>query len=647
MSKLPVILVLTLLSGLSACLLRAQEAFTCRGNYYLAITDGAVLTTVYEVVIDSTAGKVAFAPLSAGTSGADLNGLGYRYSDNFIYGVNSETLELYRVGKDGIAHLLRALEPNRYLRYVAGDVSPDGRYLVLVGNNSFHDVAMIFIDLDSPVYEYRELRLKGPEVRSADVAFDPVTGRLYGFDGIRHRLVTYDINTGEVKADFPPTTEAVLMGGLFFDTFGRLYGYGEAPGENAQRAFYSIDKTTGIVKRETNGPPASRNDGCSCPYTVALQEIVDAEEAIPCMATPIRIEIANASRSDQRGLRLEQHFPETFRIIAIDNPLGGKLTAGGPGANFFTLDDLTVPLGRHEVIITVELAAGASGDYALQATLSGLPEQLGETALSDNPATLAPQDPTPLTVGQLRVDFSKVNTRICSGDSLILDPRVPDASYRWSDGSTAPTFTVVQAGTYAVTVSNGCATVEETITVSGIGFRMDLGPERVTEPGDAVLLLPDIAPSSRGLAYSWGSSDGPMPCADCSELSVSPISDTWYSLTVTDTAGCFVTDSVLVRVIQDRRVFFPNAFSPNDDGINDVFFPQSKRAATLLDFRVFDRWGNLLFENKEGHTNDPAHGWDGRFRGKPLQNSVYYYLAQIRFPDGMIAAFQGEVEIVK
>ena len=647
MKKPPFIIGLILLLGLAALPLGGQEAFTCRGNYYLAITDGAVMTTVYEVVIGAAAGQVAFDPLSEGTSGADLNGLGYRYSDNFIYGVNAETLELYRVGKDGTAVRLAALTPNRYLRFVAGDVSPDGRYLVLVGNNSFHDVAMIFIDLNSPNYEYRELRLSGPEVRSADVAFDPASGRLYGFDGILHRLVTYDVNTGEVKADFPPTPEATLMGGLFFDTFGHLYGYGAAPGANAQQTFYSIDKATGAVVRETNGPPASRNDGCSCPYTVALRETVEAEQVIPCTELPVRLEIANTSKEVQRGLRLEQRFPETFRIVDIETSLDGALAAGGPGASHFTLEDLTVPLGRHELLVTVELSADATGDYAFQAVLSGLPAQLGEVTLSDNPETLEPQDPTTLTVGELRVDFSKVDTRICSGGQLVLDPGVPGASYRWSDGSTEPTFTVTEAGAYAVTVSTGCETVEESITISGIGFRLDLGPDRQTEPGDALVLRPDIAPSAGGLAFAWSSSGDPPSCADCSEVSVAPLTDTWYSLTATDAAGCSTSDSVLVRVIQDRRVFIPNAFSPNGDGVNDLFYLQSRRAETFLDLSVFDRWGNLLFHRPDGYTNDPSQGWDGRFRGKMLGAGVYYYRVAVRFPDGGVEGFEGEVEMVR
>lgn len=632
------------LTGYALC---GQEAFICRGNYYLALTDGPGFTTVYEVSIDPGTGKAVFDPLSVGTSGTDFNAMGYRYSDNYIYGVNSGNLELYRLGTDGVAHTLKAPGFNPYFLYVAGDVSPDGKNLVVVGTNPFQDEVLVFIDLASKNFEYRELKLSGLDVRCADIAFDPIDGRLYGFDGIHHRLVIYDTHTGEVKSDFPPTSKAVLMGGLFFDPFGNLFGYGLLPGENAQQAFFSIDKFTGAVELETIGPPASRNDGCSCPYTIGLRESVDPVEVIACTEVPVIIEIANTSGEEQKGLRLEQTFPESFVIIDIDNPLGGNLVAGGPGANSFTIEELSVPLGKHEVIITLELQADARGSYELQATLSGLPKMLGEVVVSDNPLTLVQDDSTAISVKGLTVDFSEVNTQICTGEGIVLDPGIRGFSFLWSDGSTGPTLTVTQGGTYSVTVSSGCETVENTFTVDGIGFQVELGPDLQIELGEGLSIRPEITPPSSELTFSWTSSGGAVPCAECFEPFVEPHFDTWYFLTASDAAGCFVTDSVLVEVIKDRNVFIPDAFSPNGDGINDYFYLQSKQPLAVLDFKVFDRWGNLLFENADFYTNDFSQGWNGLFKGTPLNGGVFFYTAIVRFLDDVEMEFKGEVSIVR
>ena len=78
--------------------LQAQGPFICEGNYYLALTNGTAFTTVYEVEIDTSTGDIVFDALSSGTSGGDLNAIGYRYSDNYIYGINSDDFALYRVG---------------------------------------------------------------------------------------------------------------------------------------------------------------------------------------------------------------------------------------------------------------------------------------------------------------------------------------------------------------------------------------------------------------------------------------------------------------------------------------------------------------------------------------------------------------------
>lgn len=626
--------------------IQAQESFVCQGDFYLAITDGAVFTTVYTVGIDSDFGTVDFQPLNLTTTGKDLNAMGFRSVDNFIYGVDSGSLDVYRVGKDGIAQTVSELYSDPYLQYVAGDVTPDGRYLVVIGTSSFHDEVVGFIDLDSPTYEYTEIWLEGPNVRSADVAFDPIDGTLYGFDGINHRLVTYDIQTGLIKADYPPTDQSLLMGGLFFDAFGKLFGYGLIPGENVQQAFYSIDKETGVVTLETMGPPASRNDGCSCPYTLELELSVETIEVLPCTTIPITFKIANTTGITQHNLRLEQVFPESFVIRNIDSPLEGVLTGGGPNANFFTLESLSIPIGLHELTVSVELTGEASGTYAFQAELSGLPGTLGYVLLSDNPKTLVKKDSTILEVGELVLDYSRINTQICSPDGLVLDPGVPGANYLWADGSSEPTYTVTSAGNYAVTISTTCQTIETNIQVDGVGFEVDLGPNQQVELGDEVYLQAAISPSSEGNSYTWTSSTGDISCTSCTELTEAPHTDTWYYLTVTDADGCSVKDSLLVEVINEQNVFIPTAFSPNGDGINDQFFIHSKRPVEIVSLQIFDRWGNLLFKNENASTNDPIYGWDGRSRGRLLNDGVFFYLARLRFLDEQEMEYKGELVLL-
>ncbi len=100
-------------------------------------------------------------------------------------------------------------------------------------------------------------------------------------------------------------------------------------------------------------------------------------ETLPCTTIPIKFEIANTTGITQNNLRLEQVFPESFIIKNIESPLEGVLTGGGTNSNFFTLESLSIPIGLHELIVDVELTGEASGTYAFQAELSGLPGTLG------------------------------------------------------------------------------------------------------------------------------------------------------------------------------------------------------------------------------------------------------------------------------
>ena len=436
------------------------------------------------------------------------------------------------------------------------------------------------------------------------------------------------------------------MGGIFFDAFGNLFGYGWRPGDIGQQAFFTIDKNSGEVTLGTLGPLAERNDGCSCPYTIELEEWVSPLEAVPCTNVPFTIEIANTSGIEQSDLQLEQTFPEDFIITSIEMPLEATLTDGGAGTNFFVFENISIPLGTHQIVIDVELGPNSSGVHQVQATLSGLPEILGQVAVSDNPLTILQDDPTVLTVVPLDIDFSSVNTFICEGDVLTLNPSIHGVDYLWSDGSTESIFEIDQGGTYGVTVSTGCDVAEETIDVETIDLQLDLGPEIEVFLGDSIEIVPDIFPFSGTFDYTWSSTSESDWCADCPIQTDQPFFDGWYYLTVSNGNGCTATDSVFVLVIKDRNIYVPNAFSPNSNGINDVFFIQSRTAVELLSFRIFSRWGELVFEQEGGYTNEEGMGWDGTFRGKTAGMGVYVYVATLRYLDGLEQKISGDVVIV-
>lgn len=103
-----------------------------------------------------------------------------------------------------------------------------------------------------------------------------------------------------------------------------------------------------------------------------------------------------------------------------------------------------------------------------------------------------------------------------------------------------------------------------------------------------------------------------------------------------------------LEVAKERRVYFPNAFSPNQDGINDTFLPLFGKGVTrLLEFKIFNRWGDLVFERTDCTPNDPACAWDGAFHGKPLNPGIYIYVAHILFADRHIELSKGEIWLMR
>ena len=92
----------------------------------------------------------------------------------------------------------------------------------------------------------------------------------------------------------------------------------------------------------------------------------------------------------------------------------------------------------------------------------------------------------------------------------------------------------------------------------------------------------------------------------------------------------------------------PNAFSPNNDGINDFFFINAagNQVSQVNSFQVLDRWGNLMFQRESFMPNDEQFGWDGFFKGKRVNSGVYIYFAELTLQDGSTVQSQGEVNVI-
>ena len=91
----------------------------------------------------------------------------------------------------------------------------------------------------------------------------------------------------------------------------------------------------------------------------------------------------------------------------------------------------------------------------------------------------------------------------------------------------------------------------------------------------------------------------------------------------------------------------PNTFTPNGDGLNDRLFPQRKSSSLIKSFRIFNRWGELLFEAKDMQPNNPLAGWDGTYQGKAMIPDVYVYVIDALCDTGQPLQIKGDITLVR
>ncbi len=182
---------------------------------------------------------------------------------------------------------------------------------------------------------------------------------------------------------------------------------------------------------------------------------------------------------------------------------------------------------------------------------------------------------------------------------------------------TDPMNIILEPGTYNLTITDsaGC-TIDTSFTVDIIPSEQVIAIPPYAEIflGDSIELF--ASPITGDLI--WTIVDSSV-CDTCPDIIVQPGISTTYTITRIDSLGCSTTDTVLIYVEQPLA-FIPNAFTPNGDGVNDVLYIISEKVETLLFFRIYNRWGEMIFE-----TEDIDEGWDGTYENVPQELDTYIY----------------------
>jgi gliding motility-associated-like protein len=262
---------------------------------------------------------------------------------------------------------------------------------------------------------------------------------------------------------------------------------------------------------------------------------------------------------------------------------------------------------------------------------------------------VAPPVPTAL-VNSLIVCSGEVNT------AAFTLTAAPNTSINWYNTSlggspiaTGTSFVPTVAGIYyaeAVNVpDDGCvsARIPFVFQVDVVSLGVTVQGGTIIELGSSVVLLANASSSLSGdITYSWSPS-ATLSCANCANPTATPTETTTYMVTAVDEFGCSATASVTITVFQENKSILPNAFSPNGDGVDDIFHVTGKNIVSV-DLYIYNRWGNEVYTATDISTEE---GWDGKYKGMDVEIAVFVYYANVRYSDGKEEFLRGNVTVVR
>ena len=225
------------------------------------------------------------------------------------------------------------------------------------------------------------------------------------------------------------------------------------------------------------------------------------------------------------------------------------------------------------------------------------------------------------------------NTYVCTEQETLFQANPGFASYQWSNGqNTAAVY--LGAGTYSLTVvdSLGCQASQE-VTVIESAPTAEITSSVVQAYTNSPIQLQST--STAGLfpitSWNWSFGDGSLSYLENPIQSYTQAGNYTITLVVTDEFGCTDTASYSIEFDPDFVFYIPNSFTPDGDGINQVFLPVFSGGIDAANYQmlIFNRWGEIIFESQ-----DPTIGWDASFslNGNPCQASTYTYVVNFKVP---------------
>jgi gliding motility-associated-like protein len=214
-------------------------------------------------------------------------------------------------------------------------------------------------------------------------------------------------------------------------------------------------------------------------------------------------------------------------------------------------------------------------------------------------------------------------------------------------------YSNLPGGDYVITLvdANGCKWDTLITLVQPSEITIDIGDDIELDLGENAYIQTLVNLSPNEIDTVIWSPPGIVECFDllCLESTIQTFNPVLLTATLVDENGCKVSDKLSITVRKNRRVFIPTVFSPNGDGINDIFFISgaTSQIVEIRKFVVFNRWGEQLYALLNFQPNDPSTGWDGTFKSEKINPGVFVYAAEVEFIDGVVEVYTGDVTVIR
>ncbi len=267
----------------------------------------------------------------------------------------------------------------------------------------------------------------------------------------------------------------------------------------------------------------------------------------------------------------------------------------------------------------------------------------------------AARDTILITVPQPIDVTATANTVMCIGDTVQLNA-TGAASYVWSPANTLnnanipnPIATPPATTVYRVIGFDGYNCFEDTAYITvGVGNYpvVNVGIDRLVATGELINLAPTVTNGPIAI-WNW-TPPTDLSCATCPSPIATAKKEICYTVTATNFFGCSGSDTMCIRVFcESSQVFIPNAFTPDADGINDVLVVKAQGVKAVKSFRIFNRWGQMVFEKSNFPPNIESFGWDGKVKGIAAPPDVYVYTCEVLCENDVPYTYKGNTAILK